>query len=76
MANMIDEQQIRERKEALMVDLNVVQTRSAELEKKRLEDTALANALTGAIQQCDDFLKGLNDVSSDVENSGAENLFR
>jgi hypothetical protein len=76
MANMIDEQQIRERKEALMVDLNVVQTRSAELEKKRLEDTALANALTGAIQQCDDFLKRLNDVTSDVGNSGAENLFR
>ena len=76
MANMIDEQQIRERKEALMVDLNVVQTRAAELEKKRLEDTALANALTGAIQQCDDFLKRLNDVTSDVGNSGAENLFR
>ena len=76
MANMIDEQQIRERKEALMVDLNVVQTRSAELEKKRLEDTALANALTGAIQQCDDFLKRLNDVTSDIGNSGAENLFR
>ena len=76
MANMIDEQQIRERKEALMVDLNVVQTRSAELEKKRLEDTALATALTGAIQQCDDFLKRLNDVTSDVGNSGAENLFR
>jgi hypothetical protein len=75
MANMIDEQQIRERKEALMVDLNVVQTRSAELEKKRLEDTALANALTGAIQQCDDFLKRLNDVTSDVGNNDS-NLFR
>jgi hypothetical protein len=72
---MIDEQQIRERKEALMVDLNVVQTRSAELEKKRLEDTALANALTGAIQQCDDFLKRLNDVTSDVGNNDS-NLFR
>ncbi len=76
MANTIDEQLIRERKEALINDLGVVQNRSAELEKKRLEDTALANALTGAIQQCDDFLKRLNDVSSDVENSGSENLFR
>ena len=76
MANTIDEQLIRERKEALINDLGVVQNRSAELEKKRLEDPALANALTGAIQQCDDFLKRLNDVSSDVENSGSENLFR
>ena len=56
--------------------MGVVQNRSEELEKNRLEDTALANALTGAIQQCDDFLKRLNDVSSDVENSGSENLFR
>ena len=76
MANTIDEQLIRERKEALINDLGVVQNRSAELEKKRLEDTALAKALTAAIQQCDDFLKRLNEVSSDVENSGSENLFR
>jgi hypothetical protein len=29
----------------------------------------LQNALTGAIQQCDDFLKRLDNASSDVENT-------
>jgi len=68
----INETKILERKEALVKDLQTVQSRVAELEKKKLEDIALANALTGAIQQCDAFLNDLNDVESDVENSPEE----
>ncbi|SVB85163.1 uncharacterized protein METZ01_LOCUS238017 [marine metagenome] len=68
----LDEKTILERKDALLRDLNTVQQRSVEIEKKKLEDIALANALTGAIQQCDAFLKMLNDEESDVENSSEE----
>ena len=46
-------------------------------EKKKVEDVALINALTGALQQCDYFLKEVDDVEpdlvsdsdSDVENN-------
>ena len=68
----LDEKTILERKDALLRDLNTVQQRSVEIEKKKLEAIALANALTGAIQQCDAFLKMLNDEESDVENSSEE----
>ena len=33
--------------------------------KYKLENVALQNALTGAIQQCDDFLSKLGNESSD-----------
>ena len=36
-----------------------------EIEKAKLENVALQNALTGAIQQCDDFLNKLNNETSD-----------
>ena len=36
-----------------------------EIEKAKLENVALQNALAGAIQQCDDFLKRLDDDISD-----------
>ena len=64
----IDEKIIVERKQALLTDLDVVRARLVEIDKKKLEDTALINALTGAIQQCDDFLNKLNNVSGDDGN--------
>jgi len=48
---------IEEKKEVLMNDIKTVRQRLSEYEQKKTEDTALINALTGALQQCDVFLK-------------------
>ena len=68
---MLSKDDIMQRREALMVDLNTVQGKLMELEKQKLETVALQNALTGAVQQCDDFLQRISNdepessVSSD-----------
>ena len=54
---MITKEMIEEKKEVLMNDIKTVKQRLSEYEQKKLEDTALINALTGAMQQCDVFLK-------------------
>ena len=51
---------INARREELLEDLNKVRLRQEELEKAKIENIALQNALTGAVQQCDDFLNKLN----------------
>ena len=51
---------ITSRREELVEDLNKVRLRQEEIEKAKLENVALQNALTGAVQQCDDFLNKLN----------------
>ncbi len=48
---MLTKDDIMQRREALMVDLNTVQGKLTELEKQKLETVALQNALTGAVQQ-------------------------
>ena len=48
---MITKEMIEERKENLLGDLTKVRTQGSELEKQKLENVALQNALTGAIQQ-------------------------
>jgi hypothetical protein len=68
----ITKETIDERRVALLEDLNKVRAQGAELERQKLENIALQNALTGAIQQCDDFLKKLDNESSDVENTPQE----
>tara|TARA_E500000318_G_scaffold85713_1_gene82025 strand:- start:237 stop:458 length:222 start_codon:yes stop_codon:yes gene_type:complete len=57
---MIDVDMINARREELVEDLNKVRLRQEEIEKAKLENVALQNALTGAVQQCDDFLNKLN----------------
>ncbi len=52
---MIDVDMITSRREELVEDLNKVRLRQDEIEKAKLENVALQNALTGAVQQCDDF---------------------
>ena len=54
---MITKEMIEEKKEILMNDIKTVKQRLSEYEQKKTEDTALINALTGALQQCDVFLK-------------------
>ena len=62
---MISKEMIDERRENLLGDLEKVRSQGSELERQKLENIALQNALTGAIQQCDDFLKKLGNESSD-----------
>ena len=61
----INAESILERKEALIGDLESTKIKQQEIEKAKLENVALQNALAGAIQQCDDFLKKLDDEVSD-----------
>ena len=74
---MIDIEQINKRKEVIEKDIESVRARVAEYDKKKNEDVALLNALMGAFQQCDAFIKELDDdtppeEASDVENSSEE----
>ena len=61
----IDIERIEERKETLLSDIEVVKTRLSDWEKRKSEDSALLNALGGALQQCNEFLNELNDVKGD-----------
>jgi len=65
---MITKETIEERKSIIAGDVETVKTRLVELEKRREADTALLNALIGALQQCDAFLKEFDDELSDDGN--------
>ena len=62
---MINKEMIEERKANLLDDLTKVRAQGVELEKQKLETVALQNALTGAVQQCDDFLSKIGNEVSD-----------
>ena len=53
----ITRETIEERKNVLMNDMNAAKQRMAVYDKKKQEDIALLNALTGAVQQCENFLQ-------------------
>ena len=61
----LDKEVILERKEKLIEDLETTRDKQQDIEKMKLENVALQNALAGAIQQCEDFLKRLDDDISD-----------
>jgi hypothetical protein len=64
---MIDEETIKSRMEVLVEDIKTTQERIANAEKQMMDDKATLNALLGAYQQCEAFLKELDDESSDEE---------
>ena len=64
----IDKESLEKRKSVIVGDIEIVKTRLVELEKRREADTSLLNALTGALQQCDAFLKEFDDELSDDGN--------
>jgi chromosome segregation ATPase len=66
---MITKEVIEERKKTLETDIETVRGRLVELDNQKNENTALLQALQGAVQQCNDFLKRIDDESSDVENN-------
>ena len=65
---MITKEIIEKRKYVIVNDTEIVRTRLVELDKRRESDTALLNALMGALQQCDAFLKEFDDELSDDGN--------
>ena len=67
---MITQESIEERKEVLIKDIQLVKQRLAEYEQKKVEDTALVNALTGALQQCDVFLKEYDNPPTEELDEG------
>ena len=56
----ITRETIEERRNVLINDMNAAKQRMAEYDKKKQEDIALLNALTGAVQQCENFLQELD----------------
>ena len=71
----ITRESIEERRNVLQNDMNAAKQRIAENDKKRQEDIALINALTGALQQCEGFLKELdNEKPEMVSDDGNDSM--
>ena len=64
---MIDEEMIKNRMEVLVEDVKSVRERVANAERQIMDDKSTLNALLGAYQQCEAFLKEINDETSDEE---------
>ena len=62
----ITKEQIEERKNILQNDIITARDRIAEYEKKKVEDVALINALTGAFQQCENYLNDLDNEKPEM----------
>ena len=70
----ITKESIEERKNVLQNDVVSARQRIAEYDKKKQEDTALLNALAGAIQQCEVFLKELDDEEPEMASDDGNGL--
>ena len=62
----ITKESIEERKIVLQNDIVSAKQRMAEYDKKKQEDIALLNALTGAYQQCENFLQELDNEEPEM----------
>ena len=62
----ITKENIEERKMVLQNDIVSAKQRMAEYDKKKQEDIALLNALTGALQQCENFLQELDNEEPEM----------
>ena len=69
---MINSNKIEERKAVLDSDIQKIRTKLNEIEQQRLENVALINALTGARQQCDSFLKEISNDESEVVSDSSD----
>jgi hypothetical protein len=62
----ITKESIEERKNVLQNDVNAARQRVAEYDKRKQEDIAMLNALTGALQQCEVFLQELDNEEPEM----------
>ena len=62
----ITRETIEERRNVLMNDMNAAKQRMADHDKGKQEDIALLNALTGAFQQCENFLQELDNEEPEM----------
>ena len=62
----ITRENIEQLKSVLQNDIATAKQRLAEHDKKKLEDVALINALTGAFQQCEVFLQQLDNEKPEM----------
>ena len=66
---MLDENSINERIKVLDGDIAKVAEQMQSLEKQKSDADAMMNALQGAKQQCESFLKELNNGEPEVSDS-------
>ena len=66
----ITKENIEERKSVLQNDIVSAKQRLAEYDKRKQEDVALLNALTGALQQCEQFLQELDNEEPEMAGDG------
>ena len=71
----ITKENIEERKIILQNDIVSARQRMAEYDKKKQEDVALLNALTGAFQQCEQFLKELDNEEPEMASDDGNDEF-
>ena len=70
----ITKESIEDRKNVLQNDVVSARQRIAEYDKKKTEDTALLNALAGALQQCEILLKELDDEEPEMASDDGNGL--
>ena len=71
---MLDENSINERIKVLDGDIAKVAEQMQSLEKQKSDAIAMMNALHGAKQQCQSFLKELNNDEPDVSDSDSSDV--
>ena len=69
---MIDEKKINDRIQVLNGDISKVQQDLQTIEQKKAETTALLNALLGAKQQCEAFLKEFSNDEPDTNSDSGD----
>ena len=69
---MINKDDIEKRLTVLDSDISNVRKKISELEQQKLESVALLNALMGAKQQCDSFLKQIDNVEPEVVSDSSD----
>ena len=67
---MINKEKLEERLVVLDEDIAKVQNNLKVLEQQRVEAVGILNALTGAKQQCQSFLEGINNDEPEASDSG------